>query len=69
MEKFIVWQDGKKNEAIEVEAQNMNDALDEFAKSRGYVDQADMAQELNLDGHPFNVIAAESVGEREFYGV
>lgn len=47
MTKFNVWKDGSKDEAISVEAADMNDALDAAASEFGFVDYADMAQAEN----------------------
>ena len=42
MTKFIVWEDGKKNNAIEVESSDMNAALDAAAAKLGFVDYSDL---------------------------
>lgn len=45
MEKFKVWEDGKKEEAVMIEAESMNLALDIAAGSFGpFIDYADMVQ-------------------------
>lgn len=47
MDTFKVWKDGQKDGALNIRAVNMNAALDEAAHQFGYIDYADMAQELN----------------------
>lgn len=45
MTTFKVWEEGK--DAVQVEAADMNEALDKAAEAFGFVDYADMAQEKN----------------------
>jgi ABC-type metal ion transport system substrate-binding protein len=58
MTKFIVREDGKKSEATEVEARNTAEALDIAA-----------VDVLNSTYDVLNIIEAENLGAREFYGV
>ncbi|GFM84993.1 hypothetical protein PSCICO_03920 [Pseudomonas cichorii] len=50
MDLFYIWKDGEENAALTVWAVNMNTALDEAAYRHGYVDYADMAQEMAWSG-------------------
>lgn len=66
MKKFVVWVDGKEDEAMAVEADSIESAHQELARKYGCIDEADYAQEHDLDGFPFN---ACTEGEASFYGV
>jgi hypothetical protein len=56
---YAVWPDGLKDETIDVEADSMPAALDEAARLSGYVDYADMAQEMGdgWDGLNIRLVA------------
>ena len=41
-----------------IEAENMNEALDKAAKMAGYIDHADIAQELGWEESEFNIVKA-----------
>lgn len=49
MFNYQIWKDGEKSEAIEISANDGNEALDKAAQHFGYIDYADMAQELEWD--------------------
>lgn len=62
MASFKVWKDGEESEAVTVNAQDMNDALDYAAVEFGYSDYADMALTLGWDseaGDGLNIKAIE----------
>ena len=42
-----------------IEAENMNEALDKAAQMAGYIDHADIAQELGWKESEFNVVEAD----------
>lgn len=46
MDKFAVWKDDQIDHPLEIKAVSMPAALDEAARRYGYVDYADMAEEL-----------------------
>lgn len=48
IETYLVWEDNSEEKA-EISASNMNDALDVAAQKMGFVDYADMAQELKFE--------------------
>jgi len=47
--KYIIWEDGKSESSVTIDADNMSAALDSAAIEFGYLDYADMAQALNWD--------------------
>lgn len=63
--QFKVWIDGNSEKnTVEtdfgiIEAENMNEALDKAAQMAGYIDHADIAQELGWEESEFNVLALE----------
>lgn len=57
MDKFIVWADGRKNEARVIEASGMPEAIDHAAS------------EFGVDQDKINIIDAANSAEAEFYGV
>jgi len=65
MNTFHIWLDGNAEENTteidfgHIEAENMNQALDIAAGQAGYIDQADMAQELGWEESRLNI---EQVG-------
>lgn len=62
MGKFKVWIDGNaQKNTVEtdfdiIEAANMNEALDKAAQMAGYIDHADIAQELGWEDSEFNIV-------------
>ena len=62
---FKVWIDGnaeRNSDATDfgiIEAENMNEALDKAAQMAGYIDHADIAQELGWKESEFNVVKAD----------
>ena len=64
MTTYRVWIDGNSQENTteidfgQIEADDMNQALDIAAGQAGYVDQADMAQALGWEESQFNIEAA-----------
>ena len=65
MFKFHVWIDGNaarnstETDFGIIEAENMNDALDAAAQMAGYIDHADIAQELGWTDSEFNIVEVE----------
>ena len=62
--QFKVWIDGNSEKnTVEtdfgiIEAENMNEALDKAAQMAGYIDHADIAQELGWEESEFNIVEA-----------
>lgn len=46
MDLFYVWKDGEEDTGLRIKAVTMNAALDEAAYQYGFIDYADMAQDL-----------------------
>lgn len=53
MKTFEIWQDNGASQ--EVQAADMNQALDKFCNEAGYVDHADYCQQMDLEESPFNI--------------
>ncbi|WP_372822209.1 hypothetical protein ACCE15_05335 [Pseudomonas parafulva] len=51
MDTFHVWKDGEEDSRLEIKAVSMAAALDIAARQYGYIDYADMAQELGWSGN------------------
>lgn len=49
MATYEIWKDGEKSNSVEVEAADMNSALDIAAVEFGFVDYADMSQAEGWD--------------------
>ena len=67
IERYVAWLDGQQDEAIALDVRWDEDLMDKAAKAFGYVDYADMAQELNWgEGEGLNTCRA---GEAGYHGV
>jgi hypothetical protein len=67
IERYVAWLDGNKSEAVAFEVGSDETPVDKAAKVFGYLDYADMAQELNFgEGDGLNTCRA---GEAGYHGV
>lgn len=63
---FVVWVDGKKDEAFFVGCFSLEEAYTALARKYGCIDELDYVQEHGFDDSPFNSC---SPGEAAYYGV
>ena len=71
MNTYRVWIDGcAVNNSIEtdfgiIDAASMDEALDKSAQIAGYIDHANIAQELNWEDSQFNIVEISFKGDNE----